>query len=273
MSGIAFIITVHNRKEKTRNCLNSIYNNKILHSIVDVFVTDDASTDGTKEMIEKEFPQVILINGTGKLFWCKGMNMAWRKATQTKDYDYYIWLNDDVTLFEDSISKAISDCNSFNNEVIIYGAMRNSVGELSYGAITPDEDVIGPDNHLQKIYKFCGNFLVVPKYVVKRIGIIDNVYSHAFGDFDYAMRAYTNNINAYLMPQYVGICEKHDRVDKFRDSDIPIIKRFKYLYSPLYTPIDHFIYNKRFFSIYKAVKIFLQLNLLAIFPKIKKQKL
>lgn len=272
MKNIAFILTVHNRKEKTRNCLYSLYRNKTLHN-TDIFITDDASTDGTKEMIKKEFPDAILINGDGNLFWCKGMNLAWEKARSTKDYDYYIWLNDDVILFEDSISNAINICNSFNNEVIIYGAMRNSAGELSYGAITPNEKIIGPNDHLQKIYKFCGNFLVVPKTVVKKIGIIDNVYSHAFGDFDYAMRAYTNNISAYLMPKFVGICEKHEKVDKFRDYNIPIFKRFRYLYSPLYTPIDHFIYNKRYFSLYKAIKIFVQLNILAIFPKLKKQKL
>ena len=67
---IAAIITCHNRKEKTLVCLKSLF--QIIQNI-DVFLTDDGSTDGTSEAVKKIYPQVNIIQGDGNLFWSRGM--------------------------------------------------------------------------------------------------------------------------------------------------------------------------------------------------------
>ena len=92
MKSVAILLTVHNRKEKTYKCLNSVYKNigKITEYDFDVYLTDDGSTDGTYTMVKENFSKVKVIKGNGNLFWCRGMYVAWKEACNTKDYDYYI---------------------------------------------------------------------------------------------------------------------------------------------------------------------------------------
>jgi len=54
---ISIIIVNWNTKDLLRNCLNSIY--KTVHSLIfEVIVIDNASSDGSIEMLEKEFASV-----------------------------------------------------------------------------------------------------------------------------------------------------------------------------------------------------------------------
>ena len=47
---LAVLITCHNRKTKTIECLNSLYKNDIPKSLMlDVFLVDDGSVDGSVE--------------------------------------------------------------------------------------------------------------------------------------------------------------------------------------------------------------------------------
>ena len=92
---IAAIITCHNRKDKTLACLKSLLQ---IAPTIDVYLTDDGSTDGTSEAVRQQCPQVQIIQGDGNLFWSRGMYIAWKEAVKS-DYEYYLWLNDDVVLY------------------------------------------------------------------------------------------------------------------------------------------------------------------------------
>jgi len=53
-------------REYTRDCLSSLQRQTVAgHGII---VVNDGSTDGTKEMLQKEFPEVIVLQGDGNLF-------------------------------------------------------------------------------------------------------------------------------------------------------------------------------------------------------------
>ena len=98
---LAVLITCHNRLEKTKECLKSIYfQKKIEQYDVKVFLVDDGSTDGTPEYIKENFPEIILIQGDGNLYWGGGMYLAWEEALKyKKNFDYFLWVNDDVIFF------------------------------------------------------------------------------------------------------------------------------------------------------------------------------
>ena len=64
---IDIVIPVHNRKQYTRDCLHSLQKQTI--SSYRVIIVDDGSTDGTREMLRREFPEVIVLTGDGNLFW------------------------------------------------------------------------------------------------------------------------------------------------------------------------------------------------------------
>ena len=100
---IAVLITCHNREEKTLNCLTQIFSqlyDKNKFSVT-VYLTDDGCTDNTVPEVKKRFPQVHIITGDGTLFWNRGMYVAW-KAAEKYDYDFYLWLNDDTFINNDT---------------------------------------------------------------------------------------------------------------------------------------------------------------------------
>ncbi len=102
INSVAVIITSFNRKEKTLTCLSSLYASKnasTFHFEMDVYLTDDGSTDGTSEAIKKSFPNVNVINKNGNLYWAGGMRNSWTEALK-KNYKAFLLLNDDTILDE-----------------------------------------------------------------------------------------------------------------------------------------------------------------------------
>ena len=84
----AVLMTCFNRKEKTINCLNNLFNCffGVPHDF-DVYLVDDASTDGTVAAVRSKFPSVNIINGSGDLYWNKGMFLA---LIEGSDADYHV---------------------------------------------------------------------------------------------------------------------------------------------------------------------------------------
>ncbi len=98
ISTIAVLLTCHNRRDKTIQCVTALYEQAGLEESysIDVFLVDDASNDGTGEAVKNEFPQVYIIQGNGNLYWNRGMHLAWETAADAQDFDCYLWLNDDT---------------------------------------------------------------------------------------------------------------------------------------------------------------------------------
>jgi len=61
-------------------------------------MTDDGCTDGTSKEVLEQYPSVHIVSGDGTLFWNRGMYCAWKAAVKEREYDFYMWLNDDTTL-------------------------------------------------------------------------------------------------------------------------------------------------------------------------------
>lgn len=181
---IAVLMTCHNRRETTLRCLRSLPSN------VDVFLVDDGSTDGTDAAVKVSFPRVNVIQGAGSLYWAKGMELAWKKAVEAGDWDGYLWLNNDVELDADAVSKVEK---SENGGEIIVGELINARGEVTYG-LRGD--------------LFTGNFVYVPRAVYEKLGMICGDYAHAWADSDYAMRAKRAGVKV-VSCGVVGRCEGH----------------------------------------------------------------
>ena len=116
MLKIAVLIVCHNRKEKTIKCLQKLYAQKNIENIkFKVFLVDDGSSDGTEHAISQSFPDVVIIKGNGNLFWAGGMRIAWNSAKK-KQYDYYLWLNDDVFLYNNFLESCLKDIQTVKKQ-------------------------------------------------------------------------------------------------------------------------------------------------------------
>src|SRR6478736_2966001 len=102
---VCIVIPVHNRKKFTRDCLLSLQNQTLPADYI--IVVNDGSTDGTSEMIEQEFPGVIILNGNGKLFWTAAINMGVRLALHM-EADHVMTLNNDTIASKDFIERMVT---------------------------------------------------------------------------------------------------------------------------------------------------------------------
>mgnify|MGYP003386677852 CR=1 FL=1 len=99
---LAVLMTCHNRVENTMACLQSLKDQEPYDASTAILLVDDGSTDGTSSEVARMYPDVTIIQGDGSLYWCGGMRVAFAQAI-LKDYDFYLWLNDDTHLEKNAL--------------------------------------------------------------------------------------------------------------------------------------------------------------------------
>lgn len=240
MKKTAILLTCFNRKANTLACLTQLY---CIKKDVSVYLVDDGSTDGTAEAVSNQFPQVKLLQGNGNLFWNRGMHFAWQEATK-QDYDFYIWLNDDVVLYKNSFKELFSCAKETNDYAIISGIIESTDKEILYGGTDRFKKLIIPNGKLNPITNMNGNVVLVPKKVFSLLGNLEPYYHHDLGDVDYGWRAQKNGIGVYTTRIAIASGEKND-LCRVRKNETTITKRFKKLYSPLGSNPRINFYSKR----------------------------
>ena len=267
---LAILLTCHNRKQKTLSCLKSLFESKIdSQYVLSVFLVDDGSTDGTGEAVKESYPSVTVIQGNGNLFWNRGMHLAWKKALEHDNYDYYIWLNDDVIILPEGISTLLSTSKRKSNSIIC-GTMKDSnQNEPTYGGRLTDGKLLVPNGQEQRCDYINGNLVLIPKSVYDIIGNLDPMFPHAIGDFDYGLRASKKGVKSYVAPDYLGICERRSSLADWCLPEVGFWSRIKSLYSPLGNshPYYFFRFEVRHYGMIKALKHFLSIHFRVVYPK------
>ncbi|TDD95069.1 glycosyltransferase family 2 protein [Flavobacterium cellulosilyticum] len=264
---IAVLLTCHNRKDKTLQCLTNLFVQQGLNVDFkfEVFLVDDASTDGTSEAVKSQFHSVKIIKGDGNLFWNRGMRLAWETAAASKNFDYYLWLNDDTFLLTDALITMLSGANI--NTIVCGSTYGLSNKKATYGGYV-QQKLIEPNTFLQQCDYFNGNCVLICRDVFEKIGLLDSFFHHAVGDFDYSLRAKKAGVQFYVASKYIGTCENHVSLPKWRDPKVNLSARLNNLYSATSGcyPFEFFIYDRRHNGVLLAVRRFITLHLRALFP-------
>lgn len=272
---IAVLITCHNRRNKTLNCLQSLYNCFLPASCnFNVFLVDDGSTDGTSEEVRSRYPETNIIAGSGNLFWNKGMHLAWESANkQNKKFNYYLWLNDDVELFENALTDLLSSAEE-KKGIIVGSIQSRKHGSISYGGLDSKNKLLPPNGSLQLCHTFNGNVVLIPDFAFEKIGNLDPVFPHAIGDFDYALRARKLGVSSFISKNFLGYCEKNETLPRWCLPTVKFKMRIKSLYSPLGNahPRYYFRFERRHYGLGKALYHFLSIHLRLFFPKLWKSQ-
>lgn len=111
MYDLSIIIINWNTGDLLRKCLRSIYDNTDKLTF-EVFVIDNASKDGSVEMVEKEFPQARLIRNKKNFGFARGNNQGFLQAKGK----YVLILNPDTEVVNDALLKMVKYLES-NKEV------------------------------------------------------------------------------------------------------------------------------------------------------------
>jgi GT2 family glycosyltransferase len=218
---IAAVMAVHNRKALTLACLDSLRAQQLVDGTLDVFVLDDASTDGTAEAIEERHPEVRLLHGDGRMYWNGGMRRALDEA-MPGDYDYYLWMNDDTTLVDGQVVALLVRTEEQLRErghapAVVVGTTRHpETTELTYGGHVRDTHrrplkwrLVQPGSEPRRCETMNGNVVLVSREVVRRVGNIDPAYVQQMGDLDYGLRATAAGCEVWVAPGVVGECASH----------------------------------------------------------------
>ncbi|MBD1431746.1 glycosyltransferase family 2 protein [Sphingobacterium sp. DN00404] len=248
MKYIAVLLTVHNRKDKTIQCLKYLFEQEISKGYqIDLFLTDDGCTDGTPEAVHENFPGVYIVEGDGTLYWNRGMYMSWNEATKTKEYDYFLWLNDDTILESGSLQILLSTSTGLNDNAIVVGTTRASdTDTATYGGRTSIGRLIIPRELSVSCEYFNGNIVLIPKEVYKIVGMNDPVFHHSLGDFDYGLRAKNLGVKIYVAPGILGVCDAHDTLPTWCNPKKTLQQRWKAFRSPLgQNPEEFFVFERR----------------------------
>lgn len=270
---IAVLLTCHNRKEKTLACLKSLSEStESGNAHFDVYLVDDGSTDGTGIAVSERHPDVTVIKGNGDLFWNRGMNLAWQTAAKVCPYDFFLWLNDDVILYNESIHILLKDFQqSGSDESIIVGACQSITGKVTYSGYRSltKKVLLEPSGELQLCDYFNGNVVLISSQVFSQVGFLDPIFHHGQGDFDYGLRAKKLGINSFVSSQYVGVCERNTDLPRWCNPELSLSTRWKSFKSPLGgRPKSTLIFQKKYIGLVPAIFHYFTIHLRLLFPKI-----
>lgn len=273
---IAVLITTFNRKEKTLICLQNLREQTLTEDIkLTVFLTDDASSDGTAEAAAIAFPNIHVYNGNGSLFWAGGMRKSWNEAIKSNP-DFYLLINDDTVLVNTAISSLLQTYNEalqqFGKPAICIGSTKDkATGKTSYGGrrLVSRRKIFNYRVENNETLAECdlgnANIMLVPHAVVAKIGILSDAYTHGIADYDYTLTAKKNGFPVVVAPGTLGFCQD-DHGNSWKPQNTKLRERIKYSFSPKGLAYKEYLYfiRKHFPLHYPAA--FSKLWLKTFFP-------
>lgn len=104
---VLIIIVCFNQVDLTLACLASL--EKLSYLAADVLIVDNASSDGTVEQVQQQFPQAAVMASGENLGYAGGNNLGLRYALE-HDYAYALLLNNDTEVAPDFVTQLVDIC-------------------------------------------------------------------------------------------------------------------------------------------------------------------
>lgn len=246
MIHIAAVLTCHNRREKTLSCLAALMCSDLpVDFSINVYLTNDGSTDGTSDAVKNMLPTVTILASDGSAFWNGGMRIAYREAMLT-DSDFYLWLNDDTELETFAVRRLIETHGDLTKQtgidrhIVIGSARDRSSGNLTYGGLNRKNTIFRPvtfnlakpGDITQECDTMNGNCVLIPRSVASLVGNLDAGFVHSMGDTDYGLRARQLGCSVWIAPGFAGWCTRNALSGTFVDGASSLAVRFRRVFGP-----------------------------------------
>ena len=291
---LSFIIINYNTKDLLFNCLNSISVaiEDINNLVYEIIVVDNASVDGSSEMVIKTFPTVKIVQN----FTNKGYAYAVNRGIESALGEYLLILNSDI-IFTNNCLLPLLNYSKNNPRIGIIGPQLiypNGNLQRSYGSIPSLSQAfldvffirfiwIQIKNILKKRlgYEFDkksksvgyidGASMVIRRNVIKEIGYFDERYFFYTEDVDYCLRAHKAGWDVVFVP-YSQIIHVRGASSIKKDEiafNAQLVKANLQFIEKHYNRINIWIYNilTCLHYLVRFVKNWIQLLFLFIFVK------
>lgn len=217
---LSVIIVSYNTKEKLRMTLASVFASRSTRSFK-VWVVDNASNDGSLQMVRQEFGQVHFIQNADNVGYARANNAAIRQATG----EYILLLNSDVEVEPETFDKMISFMD--NNPTVGISGCRvvKSDGSLDLACrrsfpnpvnaffrfsglsfVFPKSKFASynltylPEDQIAEVDSVMGAFLLIRRQVIGTIGLLDEDFFMYGEDLDWCYRAKAAGFKVMYVP-------------------------------------------------------------------------
>ncbi len=203
MNPNVFILVLNwNGKDLARTCLNSLA--KLNYDRYVVLALDNGSSDGSQEMIRREFPWVKLIENGSNLGYAEGNNRGIKRALDC-GADYIFLVNNDSVLHPDVVSHLVHAASE-NLEYGILGPLAyefNSWDKPMHSGFHLDwnskwvwplkwgepAEILADSSAVSSFDLVEGDAFFVRRDVFEKIGFLDSRFFLLFEEFDFCIRA------------------------------------------------------------------------------------
>jgi len=213
--GVSVVIVNWNTKELLKNCLNSVY--QTIHDLnFEIIVVDNASSDGSLEMLQQNFPEVIRIGNQEN----RGFGAANNQAFAVMQGKYALLLNTDALLTPDAVKRLWTFCEANSDAAIVCGQLLNADGSkqnsiasfpslLTLAANTSLLEYLFPRKFPSKRYDHAGPVevdsaigacMMIRKKVMDEVGVFDERYFFFFEETDLAYTMHQSGWKTYHIP-------------------------------------------------------------------------
>ena len=234
-SKTAAVVVTYNRKDLLEKCIDRLRQQK--NAACDIIIVDNASTDGTADMIKCQYnvPEVIYMNTGANLGGAGGFQYGVKQAVLL-GYEY-VWIMDDDTLPQET---ALYELFEADRE------LNGKWGFLSSVAYWTDGSICRMNIQKKNIFKHIGEkeyrkkysfvkmcsfvSLLVKAEVIREIGLPIGEYFIWTDDYEYTGRI-SLKYPCYMVSasKVVHAMKVHTRVN-FATDDVSRINRYHYIY-------------------------------------------
>lgn len=197
---LTYVIIVNwNGKDLLHRCLSSLFDNTP-DSHCRVVVVDNASTDGSVEMVQQNYPQIHVICNSVNTGFSKANNQGIRYALQ-KGAEYVLMLNNDVEIADKKWFEEFAAVMESDNKIGIVGCkllfadgtLQHAGGlvklRVPYNRGECQKD-IGQYDCVASVDYVTGAALMIKAEVIRKIGFLDEGFSPLYyEDTDWCVRA------------------------------------------------------------------------------------
>jgi len=242
---ISIIIVNYNVRHFLKRCIESIYNSKVDNLDIEVFVVDNASIDGSNDMVRSDFEDVKLIANTENV----GFAVANNQAIKLAESKHVLILNPDTVLQEDTLQICYDYIES-HPEVgaigvkMIDGAgnflpeskrdlptVWNSFAKLSgLAALFTSSKLFNgyalghlDQNENHSIQVLCGAFMYVRKSTIDAVGMFDERFFMYGEDIDWSRRIVEGGNEIHYLADTTII---HYKGESTKKSSLSYVKTF-----------------------------------------------
>lgn len=174
---VSVVILNWNGKPYIKECLDSVLNTD--YQNLEIIVVDNASTDGSQEIIKNEYPQIILFENPKNLGFCNGNNMGIKRASG----DIIVLLNNDTKVDKDWIKEIVKKADDPKVGVVgckLYFPKSRIIQSLGYREkfigfwenIGTGQEDKGQFDNIEDVDYVSGAALAVKREVLQKVGLL-----------------------------------------------------------------------------------------------------